>query len=208
MRFKAIIILAVLCVMCGSQQYFVLAQKPRRVMFPRLHQRFLAPEPWSALVPAATEPEAFDYSREGAEEIEKKNKLVRTELYDKKLPPEGEPGELIRPEKFMEYVFPPDFKPKDLGIEIVRFLYRSKSALGKDVPASGVVILPYGQPPKGGWPVIVWGHGTSGVARSFAPSLMKDLYYSGKGCCSGPCLVMRWWLRITPAWEPRCPINT
>src|SRR5262249_51452951 len=148
MRFKTIIILAVLFVMCGSQQYFVLAQKPRRVLFPRLHQCFLVPEPWSALVPAATEPEAFDYSVQEAEEIEKKNKLVRTELYDKKLRPDGKPGELIQSERSTEYIFPPDFKPKDLGIQIVRFLYRSKSASGKDVPASGVVILPYGQPPK------------------------------------------------------------
>jgi pimeloyl-ACP methyl ester carboxylesterase len=33
----------------------------------------------------------------------------------------------------------------------------------------------------GGWPVIVWAHGTSGVARMCAPSLQKDMEYGEEG---------------------------
>jgi acetyl esterase/lipase len=70
----------------------------------------------------------------------------------------------------------------------VRFLYCSQDAFGKLVPASGVVLVPYGRPPAGGWPVVVWAHGTSGVARKCAPSLMKDLYYSWQGLLQWPML--------------------
>jgi len=44
-----------------------------------------------------------------------------------------------------------------------------------------VVLIPAGQAPAGGWPVILWAHGTSGVARMCAPSLMKDVYYGEEG---------------------------
>lgn len=49
-------------------------------------------------------------------------------------------------------------------------LYRSQDAHGKAVPVSGVVSLPKGKAPKGGWPVITWAHGTTGIADSCAPS--------------------------------------
>lgn len=42
-------------------------------------------------------------------------------------------------------------------------------------------MLPAGNPPKAGWPVIAWAHGTSGVARICAPSMMKDVYYGTEG---------------------------
>lgn len=35
---------------------------------------------------------------------------------------------------------------------------------------SGVVLLPRGRAPKGGWPVVTWGHGTAGIADKCAPS--------------------------------------
>jgi alpha-beta hydrolase superfamily lysophospholipase len=40
--------------------------------------------------------------------------------------------------------------------------------------------LPPGGAPRGGWPVIAWGHGTSGVARICGPSEMKDVYYGAE----------------------------
>jgi pimeloyl-ACP methyl ester carboxylesterase len=49
-------------------------------------------------------------------------------------------------------------------------LYRSTSVNGKAVGESGTVILPKGKPPKGGWPLISWAHGTSGIADQCAPS--------------------------------------
>lgn len=36
---------------------------------------------------------------------------------------------------------------------------------------SGAVFLPKGKVPEGGWPVIVWNHGTVGIATKCAPSL-------------------------------------
>lgn len=49
-------------------------------------------------------------------------------------------------------------------------MYRSTSAKGEPVAVSGVVSVPTGDPPEGGWPVISWGHGTTGMADDCAPS--------------------------------------
>ena len=49
-------------------------------------------------------------------------------------------------------------------------MYRSTSAKGEPVAVSGVVSVPEGEPPAGGWPVISWGHGTTGTADRCAPS--------------------------------------
>jgi pimeloyl-ACP methyl ester carboxylesterase len=49
-------------------------------------------------------------------------------------------------------------------------LYRSRDASGKTVAVSGVVSIPKGQKPRGGWPVITYAHGTTGIADQCAPS--------------------------------------
>jgi Secretory lipase len=49
-------------------------------------------------------------------------------------------------------------------------LYRSTGVTGKAVAVSGTVSIPKGHAPKGGWPVITWGHGTTGIADQCAPS--------------------------------------
>jgi pimeloyl-ACP methyl ester carboxylesterase len=51
-------------------------------------------------------------------------------------------------------------------------LYRSESPKGQSVPTSGLVTLPKGKAPKGGWPVVSWAHGTTGIADVCAPSRM------------------------------------
>lgn len=81
----------------------------------------------------------------------------------------GQPGELLR------------YKPWDgsglpYNISAAKILYRSRSARGLDVPASGIVLLPMGTPPNGGWPIIAWAHPFLGVARGCAPSLMTGFY--------------------------------
>lgn len=53
-------------------------------------------------------------------------------------------------------------------------LYRSTGAAGGTVAVSGTVSIPQGTPPRGGWPVIVWTHGTTGLAPACAPSLDTD----------------------------------
>ena len=130
---------------------------------------------------AAPKPPLFPYTINEARELEKKNALPITNFYDTPKAPKGPAGELIAKEEFSQYSFPGEFKPANLGIKVVRFLYWSKAAFGELVPASGVVLIPYGKPPDGGWPVVVWAHGTSGVGRPCAPSLMKDLYYGWQG---------------------------
>src|SRR4051794_4669735 len=49
-------------------------------------------------------------------------------------------------------------------------LYRSRSANGKTAAVSGTLTLPKGHAPKGGWPVITYAHGTTGIADVCAPS--------------------------------------
>lgn len=96
--------------------------------------------------------------------------LPLTRFYDTPHPlPAGTPGELIRSQPFDEYELP-------YSVSAVRILYHSRSAAGEDVATSGVVLFPYDKtPPAGGWPVIAWAHGATGVARSCAPSLTRNL---------------------------------
>ncbi|POY59325.1 lipase [Pectobacterium versatile] len=51
--------------------------------------------------------------------------------------------------------------------------YRSLSGVDGKSPRedTGAVFIPKGETPKGGWPVVVWTHGTIGVGTSCAPSL-------------------------------------
>lgn len=48
--------------------------------------------------------------------------------------------------------------------------YRSRGVRGEPIVASGFALFPRGEPPKGGWPVLAWAHGTTGVADTCAPS--------------------------------------
>jgi alpha-beta hydrolase superfamily lysophospholipase len=49
-------------------------------------------------------------------------------------------------------------------------LYSSRSPQGKRIAVSGSVSVPEGDPPKGGWPLISYAHGTTGSADACAPS--------------------------------------
>lgn len=49
-------------------------------------------------------------------------------------------------------------------------LYRSTSLRGRAIAVSGLVSVPRGRAPRGGWPVISWAHGTTGIADVCAPS--------------------------------------
>jgi pimeloyl-ACP methyl ester carboxylesterase len=110
-----------------------------------------------------------------ASNVEHKNSLPPRSFYDTPTGLETTPaGSLLRSEPFANYDLPK-------GATAVRILYHSKDATGRDVATSGVVLIPAGSPPKDGWPVIGWAHGTAGVARMCAPSLMKDLYYGEEG---------------------------
>ena len=49
-------------------------------------------------------------------------------------------------------------------------LYRSTALDGGRIAVSGSLALPKGKPPKGGWPLITYAHGTTGAADACAPS--------------------------------------
>lgn len=55
-----------------------------------------------------------------------------------------------------------------------RMAYRSTDAHNPThlVAVSSEVMIPRGAPPAGGWPVLAWAHGTSGIGLTCAPSVM------------------------------------
>jgi putative CocE/NonD family hydrolase len=61
--------------------------------------------------------------------------------------------------------------------------YVTTDPFGHRSYSTGEVFLPFGKMPKGGWPVISWAHGTSGLADACAPSRIgpalkaRDFYY-------------------------------
>jgi acetyl esterase/lipase len=115
----------------------------------------------------------FAPSREAGQTMDAARALPASPFYD--VSPDGAAaGTLVRAEAFSGYALPP-------GVTSIRVLYHTRTADERDAIASAVVLLPYGEPPKDGWPLIAWSHGTSGVARACAPSLMKSLFYNWEG---------------------------
>jgi pimeloyl-ACP methyl ester carboxylesterase len=51
------------------------------------------------------------------------------------------------------------------------FAYKMPSAMGKQINATAMLFTPKSVMPPGGWPLVVFGHGTVGVAQSCAPSV-------------------------------------
>ncbi|MEI1672943.1 alpha/beta fold hydrolase [Acinetobacter baumannii] len=48
--------------------------------------------------------------------------------------------------------------------------YKMLGQSGQEVQATSLVFTPITPPPAGGWPIVVWAHGTTGVADACAPS--------------------------------------
>lgn len=76
------------------------------------------------------------------------------------LPADGEPGDVLRAERL----------GSDSSGTRWRILYRSESLDGRPIAVSGLVDVPPGEPPAGGWPVVSFAHGTTGIADQCAPS--------------------------------------
>jgi hypothetical protein len=65
--------------------------------------------------------------------------------------------------------------PRDLWIpgttaRAFKLTYGTTDARGRRALSTGTVFVPKGRAPRGGWPVISWAHGTSGLADRCAPS--------------------------------------
>ena len=54
---------------------------------------------------------------------------------------------------------------------MLRVMYVSTTMQGRPAAVSGLIALPNGTPPAGGFPVVSWAHGTDGMADQCAPSL-------------------------------------
>lgn len=78
----------------------------------------------------------------------------------------AKPGEMLRTEPLDRTLGLPE-----AGRQF-RILYSSTDGIDGKTPAvvSGMVFIPRGSPPEGGWPLIAWAHGTTGVADICAPS--------------------------------------
>jgi pimeloyl-ACP methyl ester carboxylesterase len=84
----------------------------------------------------------------------------------------SEPGALVRQQ-------PIDGAP--LGASAYRVLYRSIGLKGEPIFVSGVIIVPQGDPPPGGRPIVAWAHPTSGVTPRCALSLAIFLFQQIQG---------------------------
>jgi pimeloyl-ACP methyl ester carboxylesterase len=98
---------------------------------------------------------------------------AQTPFYD---PPrsllDGQPGTLVRQE-------PIDGAP--VGAAAYRVIYRSTGLKNEPIFVSGVVIVPQGEPPRDGRPIVAWAHPTSGVTPRCAPSLAIFLFQQIQG---------------------------
>jgi fermentation-respiration switch protein FrsA (DUF1100 family) len=66
-----------------------------------------------------------------------------------------------------------------VGATLYRVMYESHGPKHTIVPVTGMVAVPNGTPPAGGWPVVTWGHGTNGMADICAPSLARSSQIPG-----------------------------
>lgn len=77
------------------------------------------------------------------------------------------PGSLIRSDAW------PGTPPA--GAQVRRILYTTTDLHGKPAVASAIVVVP-NRRASGPAPVVLWDHGTTGIARECAPSLMTDMF--------------------------------
>ena len=75
----------------------------------------------------------------------------------------------------------------------VRVLYSTTDGRGRPAVSSGSVSVPRGAPPRGGWPVLAWAHGTVGLGDNCAPSAQRpsadDIAYLGHWLRTGYAIV-------------------
>jgi len=65
-----------------------------------------------------------------------------------------------------------------LGASGHSVVYWSTTANGTPVTVTGLVVVPRGKAPAGGWPVLSWGHGTTGLDDACAPTRLPGFPYA------------------------------
>lgn len=76
--------------------------------------------------------------------------------------PSGRPGDLIRVEHVSE--------GGREDVDTYRVMYHTRSKDGADIAATGLIFVPRGETPDGGWPIVASLHGTDGMISTCAPS--------------------------------------
>ncbi|WP_137723607.1 lipase family protein [Prescottella subtropica] len=101
--------------------------------------------------------------------------------------------------------------PAELGLagaaRQYRIEYTTRDAAGRPASSTGVVFVPSGTPPEGGWPVVSWAHGTVGLGDSCAPSrnarTERDATYLGHWLAQGYAIVATDYIGLgTPGVHP------
>lgn len=89
-----------------------------------------------------------------------------SKFYRWKGPLPAKPGTMLRREPL-----PADLR-LDHAATAERVLYSSTDGIdgNRPIAVSGAVFFPKGRMPRGGWPIIAWAHGTTGIADVCAPS--------------------------------------
>lgn len=82
----------------------------------------------------------------------------------------AEPGQLLRSESFTRAL--------PVGAEAWRILYTTTGEDGDQVTASALVVAPVERTSEA-LPVVAWAHGTTGVARGCAPSVLDNSFEAG-----------------------------
>ena len=101
---------------------------------------------------------------------------------------DGEPGDILERS-------PITLQASITGVG-TRVTFASTTPAGDLVPVTGVVIQPLTPPPPGGYPVVVWGHGTVGLGDPSAPSRSEPFGFAG-----AEQLVAAGYLLVAPDYE-------
>lgn len=102
---------------------------------------------------------------------------------------QGAPGQLLKQEPLQARQM-----LENAGVNL-RLLYTSTDGLSGEglLPVSGVLYLPKGEAPAGGWPLMAWTHGTVGIADVCAPSYngrqQQDMTYLNRFLAQGYAVV-------------------
>jgi len=81
--------------------------------------------------------------------------------------PSGAPGTVVSAAPLRRGLWLPNTTSRAFKLR-----YVTTDARGRRALSTGTLFLPKGRAPRGGWPVISWAHGTSGLADKCAPSLV------------------------------------
>ncbi len=109
--------------------------------------------PPSTLVDAPMYPQDPDSTLE----LESVKNPPLSPFYDESGWKPGPPGELVRAEAV-------DGAPK--GVNMYRIAYQSTDLAGNPIPVSALYAVPDKEPPAGGFPLVGFAHGTTGVGRT------------------------------------------